>query len=356
MQKQIASALQVDTLRLLKNLHCQKKRDPMKAILIQEPGGPEKLYLGEAPMPEMGAQDIRVKVAATAINRADTMQREGNYPVPHGASPILGLEMAGAVEGVGSAVTQWQVGDRVFALLSGGGYAEYAVLHKDMALPVPNNMSLEEAAGIAEVYLTALQGMFWLGELAQQENVLIHAGASGVGTAAIQLAKLQQSHVLVTASSAEKLQTCLALGADVAINYKESDFVEKVKEATGGHGADVILDFVGADYFQRNLDCLALDGRLVILSLLGGAKVAGWSLGQVMQKRLKIIGSTLRNRSFDYKVRLTQDFATRFLPKFETGDLQVVIDSILPWQEVQEAHRRLDSNLNSGKVILKIHP
>lgn len=361
MQK-LASASQIDRLPPFSNpdspSQCQPIRNEksMKAILIQEPGGAEKLYLGEAPLPEMGTQELRVKVAATAINRADTMQREGNYPVPPGASPILGLEMAGEVEAIGNGVTKWRVGDRVFALLAGGGYAEYAVIHEDMALPVPQNMSLEQAAGIAEVYLTAMQGLFWLGELAPQENVLIHAGASGVGTAAIQLAKLQQSHVIVTASSAAKLKTCQDLGADVAINYKEADFVEKVREATAGQGADVILDFVAAAYFQRNLNCIALDGRLVILSLLGGTKVENWSLGQLMQKRLKVMGSTLRNRSFDYKVKLSQDFAARFLPKFETGDLQVVVDSVLSWHEVQKAHERLENNLNTGKIILKIQP
>lgn len=328
----------------------------MKAVLIKAPGGAEQLYLGEAPLPEMGAHEIRVKVAATAINRADTMQREGNYPVPPGASEILGLEMAGEVEAVGAEVKKWKIGDRVFALLNGGGYAEYTVVHEDLALPVPVNLSLAEAAGIAEVYLTAMQGLFWLGELGEKETVLIHAGASGVGTAAIQLAKLQQAHILVTASSEGKLQTCHDLGAAVTINYKELDFVEKVMAATEKQGVDVILDFVAAAYFKRNLKCLALDGRLVILSLLGGTEVEGWSLGQLMRKRLTIIGSTLRSRNFDYKVKLSQEFATRFLPKFETGALKVVVDSVIPWGEVQEAHRRLDTNQNTGKVILKIQP
>ncbi len=328
----------------------------MKAVLVKESGGPEQLYLGDSPLPEINEHEIRVKVNASAINRADTLQRKGQYPVPPGSSPVIGLEMAGEVETVGARVKKWKVGDRVFALLSGGGYAEYAVTHEEMAMPIPANLSFEEAAGIAEVYLTAFQALVWLGELAEKQNVLIHAGASGVGTAAIQLAKLSHCNVMVTAGSEVKLQACRDLGADLAINYKEADFAEKVLEATSGKGADIIVDFVGASYLAQNMKCIAMDGRQVILGLLGGASGKEIPLGTVLRKRVKIIGSTLRNRDFDYKTRLTKEFAEAYLAKFETGELKAVIDRTIPWENASEAHQYMESNQNIGKIILAIHP
>ncbi|MBF0276144.1 MAG: NAD(P)H-quinone oxidoreductase [SAR324 cluster bacterium] len=328
----------------------------MKAVLVKEPGGPEQLYLGETPMPELNENEIRVKVHASAINRADTLQRRGHYPVPAGSSSVIGLEMAGEVEAAGEQVKKWKAGDRVFALLSGGGYAEYAVIHEDMAMPIPPNLGFEEAAGVAEAYLTAFQALVWLGEFAEKQNVLIHAGASGVGTAAIQLANLSECMIMATAGSEAKLQTCRDLGADLAINYKENDFSEKVLEATSGKGADIIIDFVGASYLTQNLKCIALDGRQVILGLLGGASGKEISLGAVLTKRVKIIGSTLRSRDLEYKIRLTQEFSKACLEKFETGQLKVVIDRIIPWEKASEAHQYMESNQNTGKIILKIHP
>ena len=326
----------------------------MKAVLLKEPGGPEQLYLGEAPMPECQDNEIMVKVKATAINRADTVQRRGMYPPPPGASPILGLEMAGEVESVGKKVKKRRVGDRVFALLPGGGYAEYAVVPEEMVMPIPDKLSFEEGAGIAEVYLTTYQALIWLGELHPKENVLIHAGASGVGTAAIQMAKVEQCTVMATAGSEAKLKVCRDLGADLAVNYRETEFADKILQTTQGQGADVIIDFVGEPHFSQNMNCIAQDGRLVFLALLGGATVESFELGLLMQKRIKLMGSTLRNRSADYKIALTREFAHSYLHKFETGELKVVIDRVLPLEEVAAAHTTIESNENIGKIILTV--
>ena len=326
----------------------------MKAVLLKEPGGPEQLYLGDAPLPECGENEIMVKVKATAINRADTAQRRGMYPPPPGASSILGLEMAGEVESVGARVKKWKEGDRVFALLPGGGYAEYAVVPEEMAMPVPGKLGFEEAAGIAEAYLTTYQALIWLGELHPREKVLVHAGASGVGSAAIQTARVEQCTVMTTAGSEAKLETCRDLGADLAVNYRDCEFAEAVLEATGGYGADVIVDFVGKSHFRQNLGCIAQDGRLVILAVLGGAEVESFDLGLLMRKRIKLMGSTLRNRALDYKISLTREFAQSYLSKFETGELKVVIDRVLPLEEAAAAHTRIEANENIGKIILTV--
>ncbi len=326
----------------------------MKAVLLKEPGGPEQLYLGDAPLPECEENEIMVKVKATAINRADTAQRRGMYPPPPGASSILGLEMAGEVESVGAKVKKWTKGDRVFALLPGGGYAEFVAVPEEMAMPVPENLSFEEGAGIAETYLTTYQSLIWLGELHPREKVLIHAGASGVGTAAIQTAKVEQCTVMTTAGSEAKLRVCRELGADLAVNYRDSGFAEAVLEATRGHGADVIIDFVGEPHFRQNLSCIAQDGRLVFLAMLGGAQVESFELGLLMRKRIKLMGSTLRNRPIDYKISLTREFAQSYLSKFETGELKVVIDRVLPLEEVAAAHTAIEANENIGKIILTV--
>ena len=326
----------------------------MKAVLLKEPGGPEQLYLGDAPLPECEENEIMVKVKATAINRADTAQRRGMYPPPPGASSILGLEMAGEVESVGPKVKKWTKGDRVFALLPGGGYAEFVAVPEEMAMPVPENLSFEEGAGIAETYLTTYQSLIWLGELHPREKVLIHAGASGVGTAAIQTAKVEQCTVMTTAGSEAKLRVCRELGADLAVNYRDSGFAEAVLEATRGHGADVIIDFVGEPHFRQNLSCIAQDGRLVFLAMLGGAQVESFELGLLMRKRIKLMGSTLRNRPMDYKISLTREFAQSYLRKFETGELKVVIDRVLPLEEVAAAHTAIEANENIGKIILTV--
>ncbi|GGE08035.1 NAD(P)H quinone oxidoreductase [Marinithermofilum abyssi] len=326
----------------------------MRAILVKEPGGPEQLVMGEYPTPQAGEGELLVRVKATALNRADVMQRRGHYPPPPGASPLLGLEMAGVVEEAGPGCSRFQPGDRVFGLLPGGGYAEFAVIPESVALPVPERFSFEEAAAVAEVFLTAYQCLFWLGDLQQGQRVLIHAGASGVGTAAIQLAKKHGTHVIVTAGSEEKLRFCKELGADAAINYKEGPFVESVMKATSEQGVHLILDFVGAPYWQQNIETLTVDGKLIIISTLGGPKVDGVNLLQLLMKRIHVMGTTLRSRDLDYKAQLTQEFAEQVLPLFETGKCKPVIDSVYDWHHVQEAHRYIESNRNIGKIVLRV--
>ena len=311
------------------------------------------MQMGEWETPEPGPNDIRVQIKATALNRADTMQRRGVYPPPPGESPILGLEMAGVVEKVGTDVTRWQVGDRVCGLLGGGGYAEMCITHEDMALALPDNLSFEEGAAIPEVFLTAFQALHWLAKIKPGEQILVHAGASGVGTAAIQLIRLHQANCFVTAS-AGKHATCLELGASHAIDYKQENFAEAVKELTDGKGVNVIIDFIAAPYFQMNLDSLGLEGRLVMLSLIGGVKPQGVNLAPILRKRLQIIGTTLRARSLQYKMDLTRDLQTHCMPHFASGKLKPIIDSIVPWTEVVQAHERMESNLNTGKIVMRI--
>jgi putative PIG3 family NAD(P)H quinone oxidoreductase len=326
----------------------------MKAILIKEPGGAEQLELGTFPTPEPADDELLVKVKAAALNRADIMQREGNYPPPKGASPILGLEMAGVVEEVGEKCSIWKPGDRVFALLPGGGYAEYATVPEAMAIPIPENLDFVQAAAIPEVFLTAYQCLFWIGRLQQNETVLIHAGASGVGTAAIQLARETGARIIVTAGAERKLTACQDLGADVAINYKEGPFVPKVLEATDNRGVDLVLDFVGASYWEQNLSALAIDGRWVLIALLGGAKVAQVNLGLLIRKRIQFTATSLRTRSVGYKIRLTRDFADFALPRFADGRLKPVIDKVLSWEQAVEAHQYMEANKNIGKIVLSV--
>ena len=325
----------------------------MKAVLIKSPGGPEQLYLGEWETPTPGPHEVLVRVRATAVNRADTLQRQGKYPVPEGASPILGLEMAGDIAAVGSAVTRWQVGNAVCGLLGGGGHAEYALMHEDLALPLPEGMGYPEAAAIPEVFLTAFQALIWLAELQPGERVLIHAGASGVGTAAIQIAREKGADILVTASAA-KHPLCRDLGASLAIDYRNEDFAPAVREVTQGAGVDVILDFVAAPNFQANLDLLQTDGRLVMLALLGGGRLDQANLAPILRKRLQILGSTLRNRSLAYKIRLTQALQAFAWPRFQSGQMKPVVDRVLPWDEIVKAHQAMEANENAGKIVLSV--
>ncbi len=325
----------------------------MKAIVCRHFGGPEELVMGEWPQPEPGVREILVRVEATALNRADTLQRRGLYPPPTGESPILGLEMAGEVVALGVGVSDWKVGDRVCGLLAGGGYASYAVIHEEMALPVPARMDYTEAAAIPEVFLTAYQALRWLAATQPGETVLIHAGASGLGTAAIQLAREMGAHSIVTAS-APKHDTCLELGAEIAIDYRVRDFAEVALEHTDNKGVDVIIDVIGGPYFQKNLQTLRPDGRMVMLALMGGAKPRETDLSPVLAKRLSILGSTLRSRNLDYKIALTKDFQTFAWPLFNNGHLRPVIDSVMDWKEVAEAHARMDANQNQGKIVLRV--
>lgn len=326
----------------------------MKAILLKGFGAPEQMYIGDTEKPQAKAHEILVKVHATALNRADTLQRKGFYPPPPGASTIMGLEMAGEVAEIGSAVERWKVGDKVCGLLAGGGYAAYATIDERVALPIPEGLDMIEAAAIPEVFLTAFQALKWLAKLQKDENVLIHAGASGVGTAAIQLAKLMGAHKIYATASAGKHQTCLDLGADQVIDYKTQDFEKEILTLTDGKGVDVIVDFVAASYFQQNINSLGMDGRMVILAFLGGMTVSELNMANILRKRLHIMGSTLRARTLDYKINLSKDLQEFAWSHFETGALKPVVDSVWDWSDIAKAHSYMEANKNTGKMILKI--
>lgn len=323
----------------------------MRAVLLERPGGPETMWIGQVGKPVPRTGELLVKVHATALNRADLMQREGRYPPPPGASQILGLEMAGVVESKGPECGGWEAGDRVFGLLAGGGYAEYVLIHHDLAIPIPSSFSFAEAAAIPEVFLTAFQALHWNADLAAGKRVLIHAGASGVGTAAIQLVRAAGATPYVTVSAAKR-EACMALGAEAAIDYNSADFAERIPAITGG--VDIVVDFIGGPYFTRNVECLAEDGCVVILATLGGSQVDGFDLRRLFRKRGRIITSTLRNRSLEYKAKLTQDFAAYALPLFETEVLKPVIDCIYDWADVADAHRYMEDNRNVGKIVLQV--
>lgn len=324
----------------------------MKSILIKD--GSTELYLGEAPDPIMANDEILVRVKATALNRADLLQKRGLYPPPAGASTIIGLEMAGVVENIGSDVTNWKIGDRVFGLLSGGGYAQYTTIPAAHAMPIPDELSFEEAAAIPEAYLTAYLGIVQLARLKSGDIVLIHAGASGVGSAAIQIAKELGATAIATCGGAKKRQVISTLGAALVIDYKTESFVEKVKAFTNNRGVDIILDCVGASYFQDNINSLAIDGRLVIIGTMGGNKADGVNLSDILRRRLEIIGTALRSRSKEFKTDLTQRFAEFALPRLADDRLVPVIEHVYSWSQVNQAHAEMEANRNTGKLILKI--
>lgn len=326
----------------------------MKAILVEQPGGVERLFLDSYTTPEPNGDEILVKVAAIGVNRADLLQREGLYPAPEGASPLLGLEVAGTVVGMGVNVTGWESGDRVCALLSGGGYGEYVAVDQGLVMGIPESLSFVEAAAIPEVFLTAFQALYWLGDLARHDQVLIHAGASGVGTAAIQLVREAGAVAHVTAGSDEKLEACRELGAVSAFNYKNGAFGEKVLKATANHGADIILDFVGAPYWHENVKSLAMDGRIVMLATLGGSEVEKFSLRDLFRKRGHLVTSTLRSRSLQYRTRLVADFCERIMPFFVENRVKPVIDKVFPWSQVGDAHQYMADNRNIGKILLRV--
>ncbi len=326
----------------------------MKAVIIKSFGGAEQLMIGDWLTPEPSDHEILVRVKATALNRADTLQRKGGYAPPKGASPILGLEMAGEITAIGNKVTKWKIGDRVCGLLAGGGYAEYVTIHEDIALSIPSNLTFQEAAAIPEVFLTAFQALFLLSDLQNNEKVLIHAGASGVGTAAIQLAKAKQAEIFITASKG-KHAACANLGAHHAIDYKTENFEQVISEKTAGLGVNVIIDFLAAPYFQKNINSMAMDGRMVMLALMGGWKVQEINLLNILRKRIHIKGSTLRARSLEYKIALVQAFKSEFWNEFATGKIHPVIDSVMDWKEVSDAHRYMEANKNTGKIVLNIN-
>lgn len=323
----------------------------MKAILFDGPGDPDVLYTGTYPDPKPKSHELLIRVCATALNRADILQRRGQYPPPPGESPVLGLEIAGEVLEAGPGAGPWKTGDRVCGLVGGGGYAQLAVLPASMALPVPQGWSWEMAAAVPEAFMTAWQSLSWLCHLSPGEKVLIHAGASGVGTAAIQLAReIGASDIFVTAS-AGKHALCAHLGASFAIDYKSEDF----REVLGNiypEGVDVIVDCIGGPYFHKNLHALRSDGRLVMLAMMGGTTIENMDLMPFLRKRLHVMGSTLRNRSLEYKSRLAKDLFDFAWPLFEKGRLKPIVDRVFPAEEVVAAHQFMENNQNQGKIVL----
>ncbi len=325
----------------------------MKAICVlsDEPGRP--LAWSDAPDPVPGPAEVLVEVFATSLNRADLSQREGNYPPPAGASAILGLDVAGRIAWAGPDVRGWQPGDRVCALLGGGGYAEYVAVPQEMLMRVPENWSFEQAAALPEAFLTAFVNIFMEAAFEPGEVVLVHGGASGVGTSAIQLVREAGGHVLTTAGTQEKVARCRALGAELAINYRETDFATAVRDHTAGAGVDIILDMVGASYLERNIGLLKLKGRLVFIATPSGAQ-AGLNIGALMGRRLRLIGSMLRGRAPAEKAGITRRFVNRFGQALEAGAVRPVIDSVYPIERAEEAHQRLASSAHTGKIVLKV--
>jgi putative PIG3 family NAD(P)H quinone oxidoreductase len=325
----------------------------MKAIVVQTPGDPEVMHLGEVPDPTAGRGEVLVRSRATAVNRADTLQRRGFYPPPPGASDIIGMEVAGEVEALGEGVEGWYTGDRVMALLAGGGYAERVAVPAGQLMPVPDGMSWTDAAAIPEVFITAHDNLFTRGRLSARQTVLIHGGGGGVGTAAIQLAHRARARVLITAGSPNKLERCLELGADAGINHRQEDFVARARELTHGRGVDVILDVMGASYLARNLDALATDGRLVIIGLQGGT-ITDIDLNAMLRRRLSVMPTTLRGRPLEQKAEIVRRFVEDALPGFADGSLRPVVDRVLPLAEAAAAHRAMESGENVGKLVLRV--
>lgn len=325
----------------------------MKAVVVEKPGDESVLKIGEIPDPVCGDDDLLIGVECAALNRADIMQRQGFYPPPPGASEILGLECAGEVIALGKNVSGWHVGDRAMALLPGGGYAEKAVAHYGSAMRVPHALSDEEAAALPEVFLTAFLNLFSLAQVQRGENVLVHGGGSGVGTASLQLLREAGARAIVTAGSDDKCQQCLGFGAAVAINYRKGPFAPQVKAATDDRGADVILDSIGGAYFAENLDALAHGGRLVLIGLMKGA-TAEINLATVLRRHLKIFGSTLRTRAVAEKAKIVRDFLGRFGTALEAGKLRPPVYKTFPVSQVRDAHRMMQASEHFGKIVLRL--
>lgn len=325
----------------------------MRAIDPAEPGGPEVLALVERPVPQPAPGEVLIRVAAAGVNRPEVMQRQGLYPPPPGAPSILGLEVAGTIVAVGEDVPQEVIGQPVCALLAGGGYAEYAVAPYGQCLPVPEALTMVEAAAIPETLFTVWSNLFERAYACEGETVLVHGGTSGIGTMAIRLAKLCGLTSIVTCGSDAKCDAARAIGADHAINYKTEDFVERVKAITGGAGVQVVLDMIGGDYVARNLQCLAEDGRHVSIAVQRGAE-ATIPLWQVMRRRLVLTGSTLRPRGPEFKAMLADEIARQVWPFAERGELKPVIDRVYPITQAAEAHRRMESGEHVGKIVLVV--
>jgi putative PIG3 family NAD(P)H quinone oxidoreductase len=325
----------------------------MTAIEASGAGGPEVLVPGTRAVPEPGPGEVLIAVAAAGINRPDVLQRQGLYPPPKGASDLLGLEVAGTVVKLGPGATRFKQGDQVCALVNGGGYAEYALAPENTTLPVPEGLTMVEAAALPETAFTVWHNVFERGALKPGEWLLVHGGTSGIGTTAIQIGAALGANVIATVGSAEKAQAVLALGASRAVNYRDEDFVEAVRVATGGEGANVILDMVGGDYIERNLRAAALDGRIVQIAFLKGSKVE-IDLMRLMLRRLTLTGSTLRAQTKEAKARIARGVEQRVWPLVAQGKLKPVIDSTFPLTAAVEAHRRIDDPAHIGKIVLEL--
>jgi putative PIG3 family NAD(P)H quinone oxidoreductase len=323
----------------------------MLAVVVTAPGGPEALHVAEVPDPRAGDGEITIKVAAAGINRADLLQRMGHYPPPPGASDILGLEVSGVVASLGAGVSGIAEGDRVMALLEGGGYAEVAAVRARQVVPVPANIDLIDAGGVPEVFITAHDALFTRARLQDGETLLVHGGGGGIGTAAIQLGREHGCRVLVTAGSAAKLARCVELGADAGINYALEDFVARTRELTDGRGADVVLDIMGASYLGRNLEVVATDGRVVVIGMQGGTH-ADIDLGVMMRRRVSLISTALRARPAAQKAAIVAAFAAEVVPRLASGALRPVIDRVLPFDAAGEAHRLMEAGGAVGKILL----
>ena len=326
----------------------------MKAVRVSEPGGPEKLQLVELPDPRPGPSEVAIEIHASALNRADLLQRRGLYPPPPGTTDILGLECAGVVSELGGGCSgSVQLGDRVMVLLGGGGYAERVVVPEALTMKIPDALDFQRAAAIPEAFLTAREALFAAGKLGNGESVLIHAAAGGVGSAAVQLARTHGARVFATAGGAAKGEWVRALGADHVIDYKSQDFADVIQAETAGSGVDVILDFVGAAYAEQHATCLAFGGRQVLLGVMGGAQ-ASVDLGRLLRKRQSLVGVVMRSRALQEKLELTRAFVRTTLPLLADGRLKPLVDSVYPLSEVAEAHRRMESNQNLGKIVLQV--
>ena len=323
----------------------------MRAVIAPDPGGPEALVVADLPDPQPGPGEVVLDLVATAVNRADTLQRQGFYPPPRGASEVLGLECSGVVSAVGPDVEDWSVGDEVCALLAGGGYAEKVLVPAGQVMPVPNGVDLVTAGALPEVACTVWSNVFMIAGLQKGETLLVHGGAGGIGTFAIQLAHALGARVITTAGSQEKLDVCRSLGADVTVNYKELDFVEEVAKATDGHGADVILDNMGAKYLSRNVDALATEGRLVVIGMQGGAK-AELDLGVLMRKRGAVISTSLRARPVAEKAAICASVVEHVWPLVADGSVRTLVHTTLPLEEAAEAHRIMEASDHIGKIVL----
>jgi len=325
----------------------------MLSIEIKTPGGPEALVPVDRPVPSIGPGEVLVKVAAAGVNRPDVLQRQGRYPPPPGVTDIPGLEIAGTIEKVDPAVTAWRVGDRVCALVSGGGYAEFCAVPAPQCLPIPRGLDATHAAAIPETTFTVWTNVFERGRLVAGESILIHGGSSGIGTTAIQLARACGARVFATAGSAEKCAACESLGAERCVNYRETDFVTAIKAATNGRGVDVVLDMVAGDYLQRNIEVLAMDGRLVMIGRQGGVK-SEIDIMPILRKRLTLTGSTLRTRSVEEKGALARAVHQHVWPLFESGAVRVIVHQTFPLRDAAAAHRVMESSAHVGKLVLQV--